>query len=173
MAPRGHVGSSRCVRREISRPIFGKAWADYEKAKAKERQVRKPADSVVETFPQQKSRDAIGARVGVSGRTYEKFEQYRRGVQLLRDKGHLGTITKEQARKAAVEDAKANPLSKNGNGTGENNSRNKNRVGDSKAVIGNTNEYLLRRLARDAPEILDKIESGELAVGQATIQAGI
>ena len=45
---------------------FGDAWAAYEKAKAKERQIRKPADSVVEMLPQQKSLDAIGARVGVS-----------------------------------------------------------------------------------------------------------
>ena len=55
------------------------AWAAYEKAKAKERQeqnVGRPKtgeEKSVETFPQIKSRDAIGARVGVSGRTYEKF----------------------------------------------------------------------------------------------------
>jgi protein gp37 len=67
----------------IEKCIFGEAWAAYEKAKAKERydaNVGRPSkeDKLVETFPQIKeprSRDAIGARVGVSGRTYEKFEQ--------------------------------------------------------------------------------------------------
>ncbi|NBW17216.1 MAG: hypothetical protein EBR82_55485 [Caulobacteraceae bacterium] len=36
-----------------------------------------------------------------------------------------------------------------------------------------TVEYTLRRLARDKPELLDKIEAGELSVNQAAIQAGI
>ncbi len=40
-------------------------------------------------------------------------------------------------------------------------------VGDSNNTIGNTNEYFLRRLARDNPELLNKIESGELTVNQA------
>lgn len=34
-------------------------------------------------------------------------------------------------------------------------------------------EYTLRRLARDAPQLLDKIEAGELSVNAAAIQAGI
>lgn len=47
-------------------------------------------------------------------------------------------------------------------------------VGDSNnTTIGNTNEYFLRRLARDAPAMLDKIESGELSVNAAAIAAGI
>jgi hypothetical protein len=47
-------------------------------------------------------------------------------------------------------------------------------LGDSKKLdAGNTNGYLLRRLARDNPELLDKIEAGELTVNQAAIQAGI
>jgi|LakMenE01Jun11ns_1017448.scaffolds.fasta_scaffold9840500_1 hypothetical protein len=36
---------------------------------------------------------------------------------------------------------------------------------------GTTNENILRRLARDQPELLDKIELGELTVNQAAIQA--
>jgi hypothetical protein len=40
-------------------------------------------------------------------------------------------------------------------------------VGDSNNTIGNTNEYFFRRLARDNPELLNKIESGELTVNQA------
>jgi hypothetical protein len=38
---------------------------------------------------------------------------------------------------------------------------------------GNDTTYTLRRLARDAPEILSKVQSGELSVNQAAIQAGI
>lgn len=39
----------------------------YDK-QAKERQKRKPADSVVENLPQQKARDAAGKAFGVSGK---------------------------------------------------------------------------------------------------------
>ena len=38
---------------------------------------------------------------------------------------------------------------------------------------GNATTYTLRRLARDAPELLDRIEAGELTVNQAAIEAGI
>lgn len=38
---------------------------------------------------------------------------------------------------------------------------------------GGNPEYTLRRLKRDAPELLDKIETGELSVNAAAIQAGI
>mgnify|MGYP003402402536 CR=1 FL=1 len=43
-------------------------------ARAKERQIRKPADSVVEKLPPQKTRDAMGEMVGVSGKTYDKMK---------------------------------------------------------------------------------------------------
>lgn len=42
-----------------------------------------------------------------------------------------------------------------------------------KSTGGNDTTYTLRRLARDAPEILAKVQSGELTVNQAAIQAGI
>lgn len=61
----------------IEKCIFGEAWAAYEKAKAKERESMgrpKEGKEIVPYLPSQ-SRDAIGARVGVSGRTYEKYEQ--------------------------------------------------------------------------------------------------
>lgn len=100
--------------------------------------------------------------------TLEAIEQYRRGVQLLRDKGHVGTITKEQARIAAVEDAKAKK------DKGKPGRKKKETDGDSIHYDrGTTNENILRRLARDQPELLDKIESGELTVNQAAIAAGI
>jgi hypothetical protein len=38
---------------------------------------------------------------------------------------------------------------------------------------GTDTTYTLRRLARDAPEILSKVQSGELTVNQAAIAAGI
>jgi hypothetical protein len=38
---------------------------------------------------------------------------------------------------------------------------------------GTDTDYTLRRLARDAPEMLDKIEAGELSVNAAAIKAGI
>lgn len=44
---------------------------------------------------------------------------------------------------------------------------------NSNAKGGNETEYTLRRLARDAPAMLDKIESGELSVNAAAIAAGI
>lgn len=61
----------------VSKCVFGEAWADYEKTKAKERQGTRTdlqhSGNVSGKFSDR--RDAIGARVGVSGRTYEKFEQ--------------------------------------------------------------------------------------------------
>jgi hypothetical protein len=38
---------------------------------------------------------------------------------------------------------------------------------------GNDTDYTLRRIARDCPEMLDKIEAGELTVNAAAIAAGI
>ena len=55
-------------------------YEDVVKARAKERQMRKSGDFVVEIFPQQnhesvqtgeKSRDELGNMAGVSGKTYE------------------------------------------------------------------------------------------------------
>jgi hypothetical protein len=43
----------------------------------------------------------------------------------------------------------------------------------SRFSYGNDTSYTLRRLARDAPELLDKIEAGEMNVNQAAIAAGI
>jgi hypothetical protein len=46
--------------------------------------------------------------------------------------------------------------------------------GDSiKYEQGTTNANILRRLARDNPELLDEIESGELSINAAAIKAGI
>jgi hypothetical protein len=75
-----------------------------------------------------------------------------------------------EAIKAKVQEARAKPLADVGPPTKEE----KANVGSSNNdTVGNTNDYLLRRLARDAPEMLDKIEAGELSVNAAAIQAGI
>jgi len=100
--------------------------------------------------------------------TLEAIEQYRRGVQLLRDKGYAGTITKEQAREAAVKEARAKKeKQKRGPKPKESNSIN------FIETTPNSNGAVLRRLARDQPELLDKIEAGALTVNQAAIAAGI
>lgn len=53
---------------------LSKRLEEIESARAKERQIRKPADSVVEKLPPQKTRDAMGEMVGVSGKTYDKMK---------------------------------------------------------------------------------------------------
>jgi hypothetical protein len=68
---------------------------------------------------------------------------------------------------ANQEDAPRNP-------NGVNQYNKEDRSGrDSTRPSDRSNTYTLRRLARDNPELLDKIEAGELSVNQAAIQAGI
>lgn len=73
--------------------------------------------------------------------------------------------------KEKIAEAKANPLADHGGDrkSAEDQVDNVN----LKAKGGNDTEYTLRRLARDAPEMLAKIETGELSVNAAAIQAGI
>jgi hypothetical protein len=71
---------------------------------------------------------------------------------------------------AQVADARAKPLADVGPPTKEE----KDNVGNTNNKLnGTTVDYTLRRLARDNPKLLDKIEAGELTVNQAAIQAGI
>ena len=59
---------SRC-----RKAIFGDAWRGHEQAEAKKRQGTR--NDIVETFPPSepaKSRDKIGERVGVSGKSIDK-----------------------------------------------------------------------------------------------------
>ena len=68
--------------------------------------------------------------------------------------------------------AKANPL-REGPG-GMNQYSDYYNVKNQKPPVGNSRSYLLRRLARDHPEALDKIESGEFkSARQAAIAYGI
>jgi hypothetical protein len=64
------------------------------------------------------------------------------------------------------EDQSVQPRNPNGR-KGKESSSNSTRLNDR------SNTYTLRRLARDAPEFLDKIEAGELSVNAAAIAAGI
>jgi hypothetical protein len=69
---------------------------------------------------------------------------------------------------AAVKAAKEKPLADVGPPTKE------ERANGSIAInTGRGVDYTLRRLARDKPELLDKIEAGELSVNAAAIAAGI
>jgi hypothetical protein len=65
------------------------------------------------------------------------------------------------------DDQKENPRNPNGR-KGKESSNNITRLNR-----GTDTTYTLRRLARDAPEILSKVQSGELSVNQAAIAAGI
>lgn len=53
------------------------AMWEWEAEKAKERQLRKPADSVPEELPEQKgdTRDRLGQKVGISGKSVDKFRK--------------------------------------------------------------------------------------------------
>jgi hypothetical protein len=82
-----------------------------------------------------------------------------------------------EAVQAAIKAANKNPLPpsdqsvnpRNPNGRkGKESNDNINRLKG-----GTDTTYTLRRLARDKPELLDKIESGELSVNAAAISAGI
>ena len=59
---------------DIQRVAIVRKCEDAVKAKAKEQQIRKPIESVMEIFPEQKpiiARDELGTMAGVSGKTYE------------------------------------------------------------------------------------------------------
>lgn len=98
-------------------------------------------------------------------------EQVVEGVRVLHAQGHQGEISKEQALAAAA--AQARPLAQHGeigNGRAEQ-SRGDNVTSTER---GNGQSYLLRRLARDAPEILERVKAGEFRSARAAaIEAGI
>jgi len=75
--------------------------------------------------------------------------------------------------KAKVADARKKPLLPDDvkEGRPKSSERSVDNVNTSKG--GNATDYTLRRLARDCPEMLDRIESGELSVNAAAIAAGI
>jgi hypothetical protein len=95
------------------------------------------------------------------------------GVSILERKGHRGPITEQQARLAVELAEKARPLAKPtsppkhvGPGRGK---KKVNAVGAAKSVSsassanGTNNEYLTARIARDRPDILERMKAGENA----------
>jgi hypothetical protein len=89
-----------------------------------------------------------------------------RGVTATSD-----TVTKADELVAAAKAAAAQPLARNGEiGNGR-----ESRVGVTKATMGNTGEYFLRRIARDRPELLDDIGKNKRlkSARAAAIEAGI
>lgn len=86
---------------------------------------------------------------------------------------------------AVIAEAKAKPLAKHGvnqhlDAESRTDDAKKKPPGErgggnniTSSIRGTGTEYTLRRLARDCPEMLDKIEAGEMSVNQAAIAAGI
>lgn len=99
---RRHLGAK-------DKAVFGLAWRDHEKSEAKKRQERKPANSVVETLPQQKgkSRDKVGDRVGVSGKSIDKVKVIADfAPEKLNDDSSLEEAYKEASRRRKSQESK-------------------------------------------------------------------
>lgn len=103
----------------------------------------------------------------VIGYSVEFISTIQDGVWLLESSGDRGPIGRQEACAAARD----NPIAKHGEvGNGR-----ESRVDNVKSTQGgNDQSYLARRLARDRPDILDRVESGEIAsFHAAAIEAGI
>jgi hypothetical protein len=92
------------------------------------------------------------------------------GVRILHGKGHQGAIPRDQALAAAA--AQAEPLAQHGTNQHSGTNEGPDNINSSKG--GTSQAYLLRRLARDAPEILERVKTGEIKSARAAaIEAGI
>lgn len=90
------------------------------------------------------------------------------GVRVLHLQGHQGEIPREQALAARAAAAQPQP----GLGVNQYSEGGSDNVRPSSH--GNSQAYLLRRLARDAPEILERVKAGEFRSARAAaIEAGI
>lgn len=99
-------------------------------------------------------------------------EQVVKGVRVLHAQGHQGEIPRERALAAAAEQAQ--PLAHHG--ANQHSEPEEEDVFTTPPVQrGSTNsDYLLRRLARDAPEVLERVKAGEFRSARAAaIAAGI
>jgi hypothetical protein len=105
--------------------------------------------------------------------SYSAFCKARKPYGLGRDAGEIDALLREGAAKRAPEEraAEAKPLAGHGNQEGENNSRNR----DSDATsVGRGADYLTARIARDRPDVLERMKAGEFpSVRAAAIAAGI
>ncbi len=101
------------------------------------------------------------------------------GVRLLREAGHQGPISADQARQAEVAHARRQTDPESGDFVDPKGGR------PAKETVTNNDGYsspesarknkpgTLRRLARSRPDLLNRIEAGELTVNAAAIEAGI
>lgn len=96
-------------------------------------------------------------------------EQVVEGVRVLHAQGHTGEISSTQALAIAVEQAKAQPLAEHGA------NQHREDFTTSNPPTGNSQAYLLRRIARDNPELLDQIgpDKPHRSARAAAIAAGI
>lgn len=108
-------------------------------------------------------------------------EQVVEGVRVLHAQGHQGEIPKEQALAASA--AAAQPLApveigveggKAGPGRGNKTVADSHGLTPANQLSSDSQERILRRLARDAPEILERVKAGEFRSARAAaIEAGI
>jgi len=101
------------------------------------------------------------------------------GVRALREQGHQGPITSEEATKAAVAIARrqtdpASPEFVDPAGAAV---KGKGKRGSNTTPLSDSEKKskpgTLRRLARSHPDLLARVESGELSAHAAAVQAGI
>jgi hypothetical protein len=106
------------------------------------------------------------------GKTLCEVEQIVSGVRVLQASGRTAPITERQARTAAQHAREQAVEVRQGQPKKESNVDNVN-ITSSVKRGGNGSEYLLRRLAKTAPDILDRYEAGEFkSVRAASIAAG-
>lgn len=108
-------------------------------------------------------------------------EQVVEGVRVLHAQGHQGEISKEQALSAAA--SQAQPFApveigveggKAGPGRGNKTVADSHGFKPASKLSSDSQERILRRLARDAPEILERVKAGEFRSARAAaIEAGI
>jgi len=114
----------------------------------------------------------------VFGRPAEWVEQLVHGVRVLHQRGNRGAVTAEQALEAKAQAAKAQPLAEHRRPTAGEQEANKVANGHSKPInqlSSNSQERILRRIARDQPELLDQIgpDKPHRSARAAAIAAGI
>lgn len=102
-------------------------------------------------------------------------EQVVEGVRVLHAQGHTGPIGSSQALAAMAHQVEPmpEPMPPPGPGPGRGHVKARDNV-TRFSERGNSQAYLLRRLARDAPEVLDRVKAGEFKSARAAaIAAGI
>lgn len=111
-------------------------------------------------------------------RPAEWVEQVVEGVRVLHAQGHTGEISSSQALAVAIEQAKAQPLAPvntPGPGRGNKSVDNVHSLTPANQLNSNSQERILRRIARDQPELLDQIgpDKPHRSARAAAIAAGI